>query len=172
MLAVNYSEIRNNLKDYCDMTIDNLETVLITRKNDRNVVMISLEEYNNLVENAYVMSDANYYKDLVQRAKDVEDNKTIQRDLIEKWKYYFTKRPLMNIYIGKKNDKKTLKRLNNIIKDISRNPYEGLGKPEPLRYALQGYCSRRITLEDRIIYKVESDNLIIISCASTMSRGY
>lgn len=64
-----------------------------------------------------------------------------------------------------KNDKKTLKRLNNIIKDIRRNPYEGLGKPEPLRYALQGYWSRRITLEDRIIYKVENDNLIIISCA-------
>ncbi len=83
MLAVNYSEIRNNLKEYCDRTIDNLETVLITRKNDRNVVMISLEEYNNLVENAHIMSDANYYKDLVQRAKDVEDNKIIQRDLIE-----------------------------------------------------------------------------------------
>lgn len=64
-----------------------------------------------------------------------------------------------------KNDKKTLKRLNNIIKDITRNPYEGLGKPEPLRYALQGYWTRRITLEDRIIYKVENDNLIIISCA-------
>ena len=64
-----------------------------------------------------------------------------------------------------KNDKKTLKRLNNIIKDITRNPYEGLGKPEPLRYALQGYWSRRITLEDRIIYKVDNDNLIIISCA-------
>lgn len=64
-----------------------------------------------------------------------------------------------------KNDKKTLKRINNIIKDITRNPYEGLGKPEPLRYALQGYWSRRITLEDRIIYKVENDNLIIISCA-------
>ena len=83
MLAVNYSEIRNNLKEYCDRTIDNLETVLITRKNDRNVVMISLEEYNNLVENAHIMSDANYYQDLVQRAKDVEDNKIIQRDLIE-----------------------------------------------------------------------------------------
>ena len=64
-----------------------------------------------------------------------------------------------------KNDKKTLKRLNNIIKDITRNPYEGLGKPEPLRYALQGYWSRRITLEDKIIYKVENDNLIIIACA-------
>lgn len=64
-----------------------------------------------------------------------------------------------------KNDKKTLKRLNNITRDVMRNPYEGLGKPEALRYELQGYWSRRITLEDRLIYKVENDNLIIISCA-------
>lgn len=65
----------------------------------------------------------------------------------------------------KKNDKKTLKRLNNIIRDVMRNPYESLGKPEALRYELQDYWSRRITLEDRLIYKVENDNLIIISCA-------
>lgn len=84
MLAVNYSELRNNLKDYCDRTIDNLETVIVTRKNSRNVVMISLEEYNNLVENSYIMSDADYYKDLIQRAKDVEDDKIIEKKLIEK----------------------------------------------------------------------------------------
>lgn len=86
MLAVNYSELRNNLKDYCDKTIDNLETILVTRKNDRNVVMISLEEYNNLLENSYIMSDSDYYKDLIQRVKDVEEDKVIQKDLIEEWK--------------------------------------------------------------------------------------
>ncbi|WP_151409994.1 type II toxin-antitoxin system Phd/YefM family antitoxin [Anaerococcus sp. Marseille-P9784] len=83
MLAVNYSELRNNLKDYCDKTIDDLETILVTRKNDRNVVMISLEEYNNLLENSYIMSDSDYYKDLIQRAKEVEEDKVIQKDLIE-----------------------------------------------------------------------------------------
>ncbi|WP_099321036.1 type II toxin-antitoxin system Phd/YefM family antitoxin [Anaerococcus sp. Marseille-P3625] len=83
MLAVNYSELRNNLKDYCDKTIDNLETILVTRKNDRNVVMISLEEYNNLLENSYIMSDSDYYKDLIQRAKEVEEDKVIQKDLIK-----------------------------------------------------------------------------------------
>ncbi len=86
MLAVNYSELRNNLKDYCDKTIDNLETILVTRKNDRNVVMISLEEYNNLLENSYIMSDSDYYKDLIQRAKEVEEDKVIQKDLIKEWK--------------------------------------------------------------------------------------
>lgn len=83
MLAVNYSKLRNNLKEYCDKTIDNLETLLITRKDNRNVVMISLEEYNNLVENAYIMSDVDYYKDLVSRAKDIEEGKFKLKDIIE-----------------------------------------------------------------------------------------
>lgn len=83
MLSVNYSELRNNLKDYCDKTIDDLETLLITRKNDRNVVMLSLEEYNNLIENAYIMKDSDYYKDLVARVKDIEEGKLLARDIIE-----------------------------------------------------------------------------------------
>lgn len=83
MLAVNYSELRNNLKDYCDKTIDDLETLLITRKNDRNVVMLSLEEYDNLIENAYIMKDSDYYKDLVARVKDIEEGKLLARDIIE-----------------------------------------------------------------------------------------
>lgn len=62
-------------------------------------------------------------------------------------------------------DKKTLKRINELIKDIMRNPYEGIGKPEPLRYQLSGYWSRRINIEDRLIYKIEGDLLIIISCS-------
>ena len=56
-----------------------------------------------------------------------------------------------------KNDKKTLKRLNNIIKDIRRNPYEGLGKPEPLKYELAGKWSRRISVEHRLVYSVNDD---------------
>lgn len=64
-----------------------------------------------------------------------------------------------------RRDKKILKRINALIKEICRNPYEGLGKPEALRYELQGYWSRRINLEDRLIYKVEEDRLIILSCA-------
>ena len=107
MLAVNYSELRNNLKHYCDKAIDNLETILVTRKDERNVVMISLEEYNNLVENAYIMSDSDYYKELTKRAKDVENNILVERDIIEEWKFYFMKKHLKNISIGKR----TIKRL-------------------------------------------------------------
>ena len=61
-------------------------------------------------------------------------------------------------------DKKTLKKLNELIKDIQRNPFDGIGKPEQLSGNLRGYWSRRIDSQNRIIYKVENDQLIIVSC--------
>ncbi len=62
-------------------------------------------------------------------------------------------------------DKKTIKRINKLIKDILRNGNtEGIGKPEPLRYDLQGFYSRRIDDEHRIVYIKEGDTLTIISC--------
>jgi len=60
-----------------------------------------------------------------------------------------------------KTDKKMVKRINSLIKDIQRSPFEGIGKPEPLKHALSGYWSRRINEEHRIIYKVESDSIHI-----------
>ncbi|WP_319414713.1 Txe/YoeB family addiction module toxin [Marispirochaeta aestuarii] len=62
------------------------------------------------------------------------------------------------------NDKKLLKRINNLIKEISRTPYEGTGKPEPLKFQLQGCWSRRINQEHRLVYEIVSEELRIISC--------
>jgi toxin YoeB len=58
-------------------------------------------------------------------------------------------------------DKKLLKRINLLIQDIQRSPFEGIGKPEPLKHALSGYWSRRINDEHRFVYKVEDDSLFI-----------
>ena len=58
-------------------------------------------------------------------------------------------------------DKKILKRINELIKDIQRNKYEGIGKPEPLRHNLSGYWSRRITNEHRLVSKIEGDKIMI-----------
>lgn len=58
-------------------------------------------------------------------------------------------------------NKKILKRINTLIKDIQRSPYEGIGKPEPLKHGLSGYWSRRINDEHRIVYKFENDSLKI-----------
>lgn len=60
-----------------------------------------------------------------------------------------------------KNDKKILRRINTLIKDTKRHPFQGMGKPEPLKHALSGYWSRRITDEHRLIYKVTEDAIEI-----------
>ncbi len=62
------------------------------------------------------------------------------------------------------NDRPVLRKLNRLIEAITRDPYEGIGKPEPLRFDYTGYWSRRITDEHRLIYKVEGDALYIVQC--------
>ncbi len=57
-----------------------------------------------------------------------------------------------------------LKRVNRLIKEIQRTPFEGIGKPEPLRHALTGYWSRHIDNEHRIVYKVEDGDVLIAQC--------
>ena len=63
-----------------------------------------------------------------------------------------------------KADRKILKRINYLIQEILRSPYEGIGKPEPLKYDLTGYWSRRIDSEHRLVYKVESGAVLIAQC--------
>ncbi|HIP72303.1 MAG TPA: Txe/YoeB family addiction module toxin [Anaerolineae bacterium] len=60
-----------------------------------------------------------------------------------------------------KTDKKTLKRINTLIKDIQRSPFAGIGKPESLKHAFSGYWSRRIDSKHRLVYKIEEDALLI-----------
>ena len=61
-------------------------------------------------------------------------------------------------------DRKTLRRINKLIKDMLRTPFQGIGKPEPLRYDLSEYWSRRIDDANRIVYTVKGDVLIIVQC--------
>ena len=61
-------------------------------------------------------------------------------------------------------DKKTLKRINKLISDSKRTPFEGIGKPEPLKENLSGFLSRRIDDTNRLVYAVDSTSLTIISC--------
>ena len=61
-------------------------------------------------------------------------------------------------------DRKTLKKINNLIKEIQRSPYEGIKKPEPLKFDLAGLWSRRIDHEHRLVYSIEGDDLLIYAC--------
>lgn len=62
------------------------------------------------------------------------------------------------------HDKDLLKRTNALIKDVLRSPFEGIGKPEPLKANLSGYWSRRINSEHRLVYKVSEGAILIVSC--------
>ncbi|MBP0001040.1 MAG: Txe/YoeB family addiction module toxin [Cyanobacteria bacterium SID2] len=63
-----------------------------------------------------------------------------------------------------KRDKRLLKRVNLLIKDVMRDAFEGIGKPEPLKGNLSGYWSRRIDGEHRLVYRVFGDEILIVSC--------
>ncbi len=76
-------------------------------------------------------------------------------------KLLFSENAWEDYLFWQKTDKKTLKRINKLIKDIQRNKYEGLGKPEALKHNLSGFWSRRITNEHRIIYKIENNFVLI-----------
>ena len=63
-------------------------------------------------------------------------------------------------------DRKTLKRINDLLRDIERDPFGGIGKPEPLKHEWQGYWSRRINETDRLVYRVNNDQLEVAACRS------
>ena len=61
-------------------------------------------------------------------------------------------------------DKKILKRVNSLIKDIKRHPLDGIGNPEPLKHHWTGYWSRRVNREHRLVYKVTDESIVIVQC--------
>ncbi|MCR9154585.1 MAG: Txe/YoeB family addiction module toxin [Bacteroidetes bacterium] len=62
------------------------------------------------------------------------------------------------------HDRKVLKKINSLLRDIVRDPYEGIGSPEALKHSLAGYWSRRITLEHRLVYRVYENQLRVVQC--------
>ena len=79
-------------------------------------------------------------------------------------KYVFVDESWEDYLYWQKIDKKVLKRINLLIKDIKRNPFDGIGKPEPLKHNYKGFWSRRIDGEHRLIYQVREDEIRIVKC--------
>ncbi|AEV31236.1 Txe/YoeB family addiction module toxin [Owenweeksia hongkongensis] len=63
-----------------------------------------------------------------------------------------------------KHDKRMLRKINELLKDIYRSPFEGIGNPEPLKHDLSGYWSRRINLEHRLVYRMNDDEIRVVQC--------
>ena len=83
MIAVNYTQFRNEMKSHLDLVTEDYETVVVTRKENNNVVIISEESYNNLLENIHVMGNKENYDWLMQSKKQLEKGKAKRRELIE-----------------------------------------------------------------------------------------
>ncbi|MCI8365655.1 MAG: prevent-host-death protein [Eubacterium sp.] len=77
MLAVNYTNLRDNMKMYMDKVTDDYETMIVTRKDNKNVVMISEESYNNLMENIYVMGNKENYDWLMKGKSQLENGQCV-----------------------------------------------------------------------------------------------
>lgn len=82
MIATNYSDVRQNLKEYCDKATNDFETIIVTRERGKNVVILSESEYNNLLENLYVRSNPEYYNELIQSIEQLKKGKGQKRELI------------------------------------------------------------------------------------------
>jgi antitoxin YefM len=80
MLAVNYSTIRSNLKDYCDKATDENETVIVTRKDEKNVVLISLEQYNEIMKQ---VRNTEYLNKIDKSLKQIEEGKVVNKTIEE-----------------------------------------------------------------------------------------
>lgn len=83
MLAVNYTNLRDNMKSYMDKVTDDYETMIVTRKDNKNVVMLSEESYNNLMENIYVMGNKANYDWLMESKAQLEMGNASAHNLIE-----------------------------------------------------------------------------------------
>lgn len=82
MIAVNYSQVRENMKTYMDKATNDFETIIVTRK-EKNVVIISEEAYNNLLENAYLLKDKANYDWLMESKKQLESGKATIHQLVD-----------------------------------------------------------------------------------------
>ena len=80
MLAVNYSKIRSKLKDYCDKATDENETIIVTRKDEKNVVLISLEKYNEFIRN---IKNTEYLNKIDKAFKQVDEKKVVVKSIEE-----------------------------------------------------------------------------------------
>ncbi len=83
MISTNYTDLRENLKKYMDQVCDNYEPLVITRRGDRSVVMLSEESYNNILENMYIMGDRDYYQSLLRAKEEIEAGRSQLHELIE-----------------------------------------------------------------------------------------
>jgi len=83
MIAINYTTARQKLKEYCDKTVQDFETIIITRERGENVVLMSESEYNNMLENLYIRSNPDDYSELLESIRQLKRGQGRIRELVD-----------------------------------------------------------------------------------------
>src|SRR5690606_16138081 len=132
METVNYTDFRSNLKHWFDKVVNDVSDIVIKRKSGKDLVLISLDEYNSLKETTYLLTGKN--RDVLLNAiKELEAGKGVQKDVIEEMKLPWATSALEDSLAGQKGDKKIVKRINELSKSAMQTPFDGIGKPEALK---------------------------------------
>lgn len=79
MLAVDYSGLSQRLDEYCDRAVDDMETVVVSREDERSLVLMSLASYNNMMENLFIRSDRKNYQHIVEGIYQIETGKSLRK---------------------------------------------------------------------------------------------
>ena len=153
MKTMTYSESRAHYAETLNAVVDDREEVVITRAGHEPVVIVALADYESLKETAYLLRSPENARRLLASIDRLEHGGGIWDE--SAWADYVW---------WQAQDRKVLKRINQLIADVQRNGNEGIGKPEPLKHGFQGYWSRRITDEHRLVYKIADDEIRIAAC--------
>ena len=163
MQAITLNQAMKNFANFIDEVSHNHEPLIITHENHKTVVLISLDDFNSWQETEYLTRSSANAKDLLQAVKEINEHSSFTKHtLIDEWWLAFVNRRGLIIFVGNKLTKQILKRINLLIKDIQRDPFSGIGKPEPLKHQFSGFWSRRINDEHRLVYTFIETDLVII----------
>jgi toxin YoeB len=148
MRIISYSEARNGLKSVLDGVENDADITIITRRDGGDAVVMSMAHYQSMAETLYLLSSPANAAHLAASIAEIA----------------FTSHAWSDYLYWQGQDKKTLKRINLLIDAARRDPFEGIGKPEPLLGNLSGYWSRRIDDVHRLVYAVDDVDLTVIAC--------
>lgn len=160
MDAITYSAARANLASTMERVCNDHEALIITRNGEQSVVMLSAGGLPGAGRNRLFAAQPRQRQATAFRrcpAHRRQGNETGTDPV----KLIFADAAWEDYLYRQKQDRRMVERINKLIRETQREPFSGVGKPEPLKHALSGFWSRRITDEHRMVYKVEGEALLL-----------
>jgi toxin YoeB len=164
MRVISFSEARGSLKGVIDRVVADADYTVIARRDAPDAVVMSLDTFNGLMDTVHLLKSPANAAHLVRSIEQYRKGEVRQMPTDVVHKLTWTSVAWDDYTYWQSQDKKTLKRINALLEDVLRQPFEGIGKPEPLKENLSGFWSRRIDDTHRLVYCVDADNLVVIAC--------